>query len=269
MKVARFCLAHPLYRSCYVTHIGWQKIYSRNSCKWKCRNLEPKTDIGFSNLILLSLTLKRFSFLHQIPKFTSQKIISRRLIWNYITDARIKMPKINSLDKNHLLISCQKTEWEFLSSSERVRRKLSKWTFWPRPIDDSLFSFHKLWYIMKEREEWLRSLKNRATPLIFGRSLRVFCRKHFKNFYSNIWSLDLNLIQLGSFWSMHISINLKTRIFYFPFFGADFSNFLVDIKLDLNNYSLSKFQVKSSKNESSRAMSNSKHKMLSLNRPWI
>jgi hypothetical protein len=70
------------------------------------------------------------------------------------------------------------------------------------------------------------------------------------------------MIQTGCFSLNH----RKTRIFYFCCFSQNFS---ADNKLDSNGYSLSKFQVNSSKIGSSKAMSNSKHKRSPLSRPWI
>ncbi len=64
-----------------------------------------------------------------------------------------------------------------------------------------------------------------------------------------------------------ILINQKRRVFNFPYSGPDFSNFLADNKLDHYKCSLSKFQVNSSNIGSSRAMSNSKLKILPLKRP--
>ncbi len=53
-----------------------------------------------------------FMFPQVSKKLTSQKLFSLNSIklYNWCSN---KMPKIKSLEKNHLLISRQKTEWEF------------------------------------------------------------------------------------------------------------------------------------------------------------
>ncbi len=75
-----------------------------------------------------------FMFPQVCKKLTSKKLFSLNSIklYNWCSN---KKPKIKSLDKNHLLISCQKTEWEFclrLSEWEAKKEEIGEMSSWDR-----------------------------------------------------------------------------------------------------------------------------------------